>query len=255
MLSSRLPSSRVFEQFPVFLIFLSCRWFSHYAAKSASSSVPKKTVHIVLPPVFEYEKPVTMTISFVSSQEFDRFCSSQHFLLRNPDNNAVAYRFDELVSGQVYLACGAAINFARNQQETHRIDSLVLELKAAWAVSHALGANATFHSNIKFELDGKNREYDAIVLHKCEKTKELTAFIVESARSPQPGEVKLLLEKVDVFKKWAASSDRYKAVTKFVPVLGGRIFPDTTIRECIAHNISRVAPTGSDFEWIRDERK
>ncbi len=126
-------------------------------------------------------------------------------------------------------------------------------------VKRSLGANTRIHFGIQFktkDADGKviNNEYDAIVVHVCETNQETTAYIVESTRSPLTGEIDTLLAKVETFREWAPTSTRFKTVTKFVPVLGGRLFPEETISECIVRNVSRVAPTGAGYEWICDAR-
>ncbi len=127
------------------------------------------------------------------------------------------------------------------------------------AVKRSLGANSRIHFGVQFKTKGVNdkvinHEFDAVVVEVCKTTGVTTAFIVESARSPQPDEIDTLLAKVETFRAWAPTSTRFKTVTEFVPVLGGRLFPEETISECINRKVSRVAPTGAGYEWVCDAR-
>jgi hypothetical protein len=189
-----------------------------------------------------------------------------HVGFLNPDTEEVIYSYDQLVSGRHYFAAGPRIDAERDQRTTEAFDAADLERRAALVVRVAVGGGATIEPDIKFKAleigadlkpTKKKIDYqcDAVVVHVCDTTKAITAFIVESARSPQKEEVSKLLRKVKAFKEWAATSDRYKAVTEFVPVLGGRYFPAETILECISRKVSRVAPSGADYEWIRGEKR
>jgi hypothetical protein len=169
----------------------------------------------------------------------------------NPDTKERIYSYDPLVHGCHYFAVGSRIDALLDYQTTSAFEAADLERKAALVVQRSVGSNATIDPNVTFKIGKNDFEFDAIVFESS------TAYIVETARSPQPDEVEVLLSKVAAFQSWAASSDRYKAVTKFVPVLGGRHFPAETIRRCIANKVSRVVriPSGADFEWVCDERQ
>ena len=139
-------------------------------------------------------------------------------------------------------------------QTTQAVEADILQRKAAVVVSRTVGTSAVIHSNVKFELNGKHHKYDAIVVRAHDVTKPSVAYIVENSLSLQPGDVAWLLQRVETFKAWAATSYHYKTIAAFLPVLAGRCFPEETIRECIAHNVSRVAPSGDGYEWIRGDR-
>ena len=124
-----------------------------------------------------------------------------------------------------------------------------MQRKAALAVQHSVVGKTLIRSNVMFELNGTHHEYDTIVIHDCAATKTSTAYIVESARSPQPEDVAKLLQRTETYKMWAGTPND-KTVAKFVPVLGGRHISAETIRECIARNVLRVTLSGTDYETV-----
>ncbi len=189
---------------------------------------------------------------FTSSERFDAYCYRERLGFKDSTDGVIITEFDMLVSGRIYVADGRWIDAQRGRLTTQQADAAILERLTALAVQCSVGDNVTIDSNVMFVPHGANHEYESTVVHDCNAS---TAYIVESARSPLPGDVAKLLERVEAFKLWAAVSYRYDAVTKFVPVLGGRHFSDDTISECIAHNVSRVVSAGADLEWIRDKRK
>jgi hypothetical protein len=238
---------------------------SQNTAKLAASNVTK-TVQLSYPSRTKSDQFNTDTLTFGSRESFHRYWSDMHVGFRDPDTDEVIYSYDELVSGRHYFAAGPRIKAERDQRTTEAFDAADLERRAALVVNTAVGGSAMIEPNIKFKAleigaDLKPTEkvldyqFDAVVVHACDTTKAITAYIVESARSPQKEEVNELLRKVTAFKLWAATSDRFKAVTEFVPVLGGRHFPAETILECITRRVSRVAPSGADYEWIRGEKR
>ena len=231
------------------------RFCLHHAAKSIHEpKIATKTVFLSFPSSSKVDEHVTKTLTFCGREDFNRYLDDEHVGFLNPDTNEVFYSYDLLVSGRHYFASGRRIDDERRHQSTQAAAADILQRKAAVAVSRSMEAGAVIHSNVKFELNGKHHKYDAIVVRAHEVTKPFVAYIVENSHSVQPGDVAWLLQRVETFKAWAATSYRYKTVATFVPVLAGRCFPEETIRECIAHNVSRVARSGESYEWIRGDR-
>jgi hypothetical protein len=232
-----------------------------YAA--ISGDFVQKTVDIVFPAPSKSENPITKTLAFGRRDDFARYCSIEKVSLFDPSINTVVLAYELLVPGRLYFADSARITAQRQRDhrtfEQLQAESINLERSTAMAVKLCLDADARIHQNIKVESNGRAAaQYNAVVVH-GKADEEKTAYIVESARSPQPKDVERLLEKVETFKAWAPSSELFKTVTQFVPILGGQIFSDATIQECISHKVSRVAPSGAhagyELEWIRDERR
>lgn len=221
------------------------------AAKSGD--FVQKTVDIVFPAPSKSEKPITKTLAFGRRDDFARYCSIEQVSLFDPSINQVILAYELLVPGRLYFADSARITAQRDHRAFEQAESIIFERTTAMAVKLCLDGDARIHQNIKIESNGKfAAQFDAVVVH-GKASKEIIAYIVENARSPQPKEVERLLEKVETFKAWAPSSELFKTVTQFVPILGGQIFSDATIEECISHKVSRVAPSGAGYEWIRDE--
>ena len=239
--------------------FLYCCLCSVDTATSSSvpTSTQKITVALSIPSPLHTGSVDTETHTFGCPEEFHRLCLREGFGFFDPETNQTIHDYGSLVSGHHYFANGRRINAIANQQTTQHIESIRLECMCGLAVLLSLGANTRIHFGVPFttkDVNDKviNHEYDAIVVHVSQAT---TAYIVESASSPLPDEVDKLLTKVETFRVWAATSDHFKTVTEFVPVLGGRLFPEETIAQCIARNVSRVAPTGTGYEWIRVEAR
>ena len=190
-------------------------------------------------------------MTFGSSEEFDRYCLIMQLSFIHMATLEVVVDYNQLVPGRIYVAdeCGYSTPFTRRHGQ--EIEAAIFQREAALAVQRSVGARHVTQSDAWCQLHEKYYACNAIVIHVCDATKTSTAYIVECALSPQPAQVAELLEKVEIFKVSAATSSRFKAVTKFVPVLGADRFCEETISECIAHNVSRVASSGAGFEWIR----
>ena len=142
-----------------------------------------------------------------------------------------------------------------NSDSRPRTRDKVLEVETSRAIETALGADAHTHHNVKVVGNDLRdlAEYDGVVVHSLkEGFPDATAYIVESAFSPQEGKVAKLLKKVEIFKLWApSSSPHFRNCVAFVPVLGGRNWSQATRDLCAAKKVSTVTPTGAGYLFNR----
>ena len=94
-------------------------------------------------------------------------------------------------------------------------------------------------------------ELDTVVHVGGETIRDSTAYVIESAYSPQPKEVQVLIDKVAKFTALAKTDPHYQTVTKVVPVLAGHQWPDATVKAASAAKVWRVLPSGSGHQIVR----
>jgi hypothetical protein len=231
------------------LICISYSLYHYFCSRHAAKPlIVTKTVHLVVPPWDIDHQPVTKTITFCSSEELRQYCSVHHFSIRDPATNHVVFAFEHLVSGQIYVANGAYATPLKRSMEQDITDA-IFEREVALAVQRSVGSDARIYPLVAFILQGKYHSSAAIVVHDCDASKTSTAYIIKMNYLCAGG-VAELLSTVEAFKAWVVTSYRFKAVTKFVPVLGSRCFSEETISECITHNVSRLALSDAGFEWV-----
>jgi hypothetical protein len=120
-------------------------------------------------------------------------------------------------------------------------------VETSLAVETVPGADAHTHHNVKVVGNDSRdlAEYDGVVVHLL---KEGVPDIVETAFSPQEGNVAKLLKRVEIFKQWAPSSQHFRNCVAFVPVLGGRNWSQATLDLCAA---KKVTPNGAGYLFNR----
>ena len=169
--------------------------------------------------------------------------------------------YDALVDGSTYCVYNGYYNAVLNSKTRAQVEDRVLEEQVSSAVVKDIGKGAHVHvyRNVKF-TDEKTKkdlaELDRVVVD--ESVPVPVAYVVESAFSPQVKDVQLLLDKVELFRSRAPSSSDFRSVGTAVPVLGGRMWSEEVIQECVAKSgafggmgtILRVQPSGNDFEVI-----
>ena len=223
------------------------------------SLVPVKTIHIVVPPLEKNAEPTTEVHTLRDQGSLDKLLYKNRVSLF-VGNLACDY-FDDLVDGGIYTYGGPWLNADSNKRTSARVDATMVEIGSGLAVRNdvrrIMGTDtAHLHLNYK-EMDVNERpifEIDAIVHSADASSSNATAHVVECANAPQPGEVDILLAKVEKLKLAAASpSSHFHNCTLFVPVLAGRLWSAETTAKCKAHNppIWRVKPMGALFEVRR----
>lgn len=106
---------------------------------------------------------------------------------------------------------------------------------------------ALITGNCIFEIDG-------VVHSKQVGSPNATAYVVETAYSPQPCKIQQLLEEVEMLKKSAQSkSIQFHNCTSFVPVFCVKFWSEENTAICKAYNppIWRVKPSGASYQVHR----
>lgn len=173
--------------------------------------------------------------------------------------------FDDLVDGSVYYLVNSFYDTVVNNRTRAQVESRVLEEQLSMALVEHLGGIAHVHRNLKFmdEHSKDTIEFDRIVIHEgADDVPDSVVNVLEFALSPQVEDVKLLLDKVEMFKLHAPFSSHFRSVGTVVPVLGGKMWSDEVIQKCQATNAARVLqgmrpilrmqPSGKGFKVIRE---
>jgi hypothetical protein len=116
-----------------------------------------------------------------------------------------------------------------------------------------VGQDAHRHNNYKFYDDKKNpiMKIDGIIVHVGgENVANSTAYIVECSSSPAQTEVEKLVKKVENLKRLSKFDKHFSACTNFVPVLGGRHWDPSVLKECIDHKVWTVSPSGLGYTGV-----
>ena len=174
--------------------------------------------------------------------------------------------YDALVHGSIYCLHNGYYTAVLNGRTRAQVEASVLESQVALAMVNDIGNGAHVHPNVKF-VDKKTKkdiaEIDSVVVVHVggEDVPDSVAYVIECALSPQVKDVKLLLDKVEVFQLHAPSLPHFRSVETIVPVLGGKMWSDEAIQECKARSetcvsrgmrpILRIQPSGKDFKVIR----
>jgi hypothetical protein len=173
------------------------------------------------------------------------------------DGVAVVNEIEEVIDGAVYHFVGPLYSAMMDEQTNRQVLSKVFEYEAALAVQEHIGLNAHIHSNVTL-MDGAvcKAELDAVVVHRGgEDVARSSAYIIESALSPQDYDVSKVLDKVELFKKAAPSLPHFRAVDKdkIFPVLAGKNWSVKTLATCKASPLPiwRVSPSGKGYQVHR----
>ena len=173
--------------------------------------------------------------------------------------------YDALVHGSIYCLDNGHYTAVRNRKTRTQVEAKVLEEQAGLAMVNDIDEGAQVHRNVKI-VDIKTKkdisELDmVVVVHEGgDDVPDLVAYVIECALSPQVKDVKLLLDKVEVFRLHAPSLPHFRSVGTIFPVLGGKMWSDEAIQECKAASetyvsrgmrpILRIQPSGKDFKVI-----
>jgi hypothetical protein len=96
-------------------------------------------------------------------------------------------------------------------------------------------------------------EIDGIIVHVGgENFANSTAYIVECSSSPAQTKVEKLVKKVENFKILSKFDKHFSACTNFVPVLGGRHWDPSVLKECIDRKVWTVSPSGLGYTVSRN---
>jgi hypothetical protein len=212
--------------------------------------------------------PKIFEVRLNNNDEMKDFMKENGGGMLSNDNNTVAgvikgaRTYDDIVDGSTYFMVNRYYDAVLNSRTRAQVEDRVLEEQVSSAMVNYIGKGAHVHvyRNVKF-TDEKGRdiaELDRVVVHERGEGVPDLAFVVECALSPQVKDVKLLLNKVEVFQSRAPSSSDFRSVGPVVAVLGGRMWSEEVIQECKTKSgalggmgtILRVQPSGKDFEVI-----
>ena len=126
------------------------------------------------------------------------------------------------------------------------MDFEVPKREATLAVQSHLGSKAHCHFDVKTYKDNGmiEHQFDGVVHHGGENVPDSGVYVIECAYSPTEEKVNQLLSKCDRAKTSLPKVLHFKSVSKFVPVLGGRLFHKDVEELCRAKGIWRVVPNG-----------
>ena len=174
--------------------------------------------------------------------------------------------YDDLVDGSTYYIVNDYYDAVVNSKTRAQVEDRVLEEQVSSAMVNHIGKGAHVHRNVKFTDEETKQdviELDrVVVVHEGgEDVPDSVAYVLECALSPQVKDVKLLLDKMEVFRLHTNSSSHFRSVGKIVPVLAGKMWSEEVIQECKAKSATRVSggmdpilriqPSGNDFKVIR----
>ena len=222
------------------------------------SSGKAKTIFVVIPPTDKDDEAKTIQYTLEDDKAMQRIEWIHNGVLTSGDTAVINFR--DVVDQGMYILSGAFYWAYRNGRTKAQIDSKLVEIECTQAVRACLVQNgvedAHLHLNIKDHDDTRNCifEIDGVVHSKQAGSPNATAYVVETAYSPQPRKIQQLLEKVEMLKKSAQSkSSHFHNCTSFVPVLGGRSWSEETTAMCKAYNppIWRVKPSGASYQVHR----
>ena len=235
-----------------------------------------KTVTVFLPSEVKNERPMDCKLRVKDDAQLEKFLKSngRGWLTIVNDtissDAVVVQTYDDLVDGSTYYFCNGHYNAVRNSQTRAQVEDKVLEEQVSLAMVNDLGKGAHgkgahVHRNVKL-VDEKTKQDIAeldrvVVVHEGgEDVPDSVAYVIECALSPQVKDVKLLLDKMEVFRLHTNSSSHFRSVGKIVPVLAGKMWSEEVIQECKAKSATRVSggmdpilriqPSGKDYEVI-----
>ena len=188
--------------------------------------------------------------------QLEKLCDRNKAML-SLDGVAVVNKIEEVVDGAVYHFVGPLYSAMLDEQTHRQVLSKVFEFEAALAVQEHIGLNAHIHSNVTLIDGAKCRaELDAVVVHQGgEDVARSSAYIIESALSPQDYDVSKVLAKVELFERAAPSLPHFRSVyrQKIFPVLAGKNWSEKTLAACNAspRPLLRVSPSGQGYQIHR----
>ena len=197
-----------------------------------------------LPQEFQIELRTNEDIRDLEKREMGYICYYDSVLKKN----IRMMKMEQLIENKVYMIVSQSIYRHGIEKQRRQIDSRVLEQEATLAVKAMLGSNAHEHYNIiTKKSDGSNEnEYDGVVIHNGGETNS-EVYIIECAYSPTPEKVKMLLDKIETAKFSLPSQLHFSNTSKFIPILGGRLFTEEVDSMCKMKNIWQVKPSGSGY--------
>lgn len=225
-----------------------------------------------LPSEIKNGVPKIVKTSVSSNTELDKFLKKlgggvlSTFEDRSVGMVSVEKKYDDVVDGSMYFLFDRNFDAALNLRVFRsQVEDRIVEEEVTLALVKDIGEGTHVHRNVKF-MDRSTKkdiaEINNVVIQKgVDNVSNSVAYIVEYALSPQKKDVQRLLDTLDVFKTHAHSSPHFISVMEVVPVLGGKMWSEEVVQECIAVNktrvqqgfrpILRVHPSGNDFKVIR----
>ena len=217
-----------------------------------------KTINVVIPPIDKDDDARSIEYILEDENSMKRIEGIHSGALTFGDKAVIAFR--DVVDQGTYTLTGALHSANTNGRTKAQIDSKLVEIECAQAVRKFLlqeGAEDT-HMHLSLKEHDENGqckfEIDAVIHSKKVGSSNATAYVMETAYSPQPKKLKQLLDKVEMFKESAQSkSSHFHNCTTFIPVLGGKFWSEEVTAMCKAKNppIWRVKPSGASYQVRR----
>jgi len=211
-----------------------------------------KKITMIFPPLEKPDEVKELNVTISDNKDWKEFVRDEHGRVEKDGKNV--RRYEDLEDGSVYVMGGDWRDSIMNDRAHRQTEAKVLEVESGASVQRHLGGSAHRHLNVIFEDGNNNRvmEVDSVVVHVGGRdVANSAAYVVESAQSPKPREVDVLLKKVEKFKELPPTHVHFKSCSTFVPVLAGRNWPAETLSLCRSKGVWTVSPSGGGYTVSR----
>ena len=212
-------------------------------------------MNVVFPPIPPSDKATGLEMWFTSDDDLKAFSRSNRGCVLLNHDRTKQLSYEDLKENSTYTVGGAYFVAISNELKRNQVEDKVLEFEAGTAVKNLLGSSCHLHFNVKFTNEVTKKdilELDSVVVHAGgENIQDSEAYVIECQLRPPLAKVQKLLKNVELFKQLAPTHPHFKSVTKFVPVLGGRLWDNEIIKLCNEKKVWRIEPSGNAYRVVR----